>query len=431
MVRPRVLWCALPLALLGCSVTTTYETTTTVFPTRVEGAFRDHRYRVIATGVTGSAHAPVDDPASTRLATRAMDALVAAAKLGPGQACRLRSTDGRGGELRVGRPKSGLLRQPGDGTTLVPGQAPELDPARETSLQVLAETKPHDVAATLPESFGAGPGKLLELVFYATQNVAVDACAVVPLSDELPPPPPAPWQPTEAAAAGLARLSLHEPALDGGDRADDSPVVRGQKAHEGDHQQAGVQLAPPEILYEGAKLCVEAARARRRVDLGANPAPVLHRALEAEVFDAAHGAVEREPRHHLRVREMPPRTADLPDPLVRSVPVVNHEIDERPLELPGRLLGRDSRRLRQVQSGHDLTVDVELELLRCGVADPDRARAGVPREPGQLGLGDPTPRGPDPVPRNHSNGSGGPDPVFGTIAMVRRTGSGERDYRDG
>ncbi len=130
MVRPRVLWCALPLALLGCSVTTTYETTTTVFPTRVEGAFRDHRYRVIATGVTGSAHAPVDDPASTRLATRAMDALVAAAKLGPGQACRLRSTDGRGGELRVGRPKSGLLRQPGDGTTLVPGQAPELDPAR-------------------------------------------------------------------------------------------------------------------------------------------------------------------------------------------------------------------------------------------------------------------------------------------------------------
>jgi hypothetical protein len=291
------------------------------------------------------------------------------------------------------------------------------EPERETTLQVLAETKPHDVATTLPESLGATPGKLLELVFYATQNVAVDACAVVPLADELPPPPPAPWQPEDASDAGLARLSLHEPALDGGDRADDSPVVRGQKAHEGDHQQAGVQLAPPEILYEGAKLCVEAARARRRVDLGANPAPVLHRALEAEVFDAAHGAVEREPRHHLRVREMPPRTADLPDPLVRSVPVVNHEIDERPLELPGRLLGRDSRRLRQVQSGHDLTVDVELELLRCGVADPDRARAGVPGSQGSSASGT----------RRPGTGSGAEEP----FEWFGRTGSGVWNHRDG
>jgi arylsulfatase A-like enzyme len=116
--------------------------------------------------------------------------------------CRVRSTDGRGGELRVGRAKNGLFRQPGDGTTLVPGEAPELDPERETTLQVLAETKPHDVATTLPESLGATPGKLLELVFYATQNVAVDACAVVPLADELPPPPPAPWQPEDASDAG-------------------------------------------------------------------------------------------------------------------------------------------------------------------------------------------------------------------------------------
>ena len=36
-----------------------------------------------------------------------------------------------------------------------------------------------------------------DFVVYATQNVEVVACAVVPLAEELPPPPPEPWQPVE------------------------------------------------------------------------------------------------------------------------------------------------------------------------------------------------------------------------------------------
>jgi hypothetical protein len=47
----------------------------------------------------------------------------------------------------------------------------------------------------LPESLGAKPGRPLSLVVFSEEHVAVEAIAVVPLADELPPPAPKPWKP--------------------------------------------------------------------------------------------------------------------------------------------------------------------------------------------------------------------------------------------
>jgi hypothetical protein len=48
----------------------------------------------------------------------------------------------------------------------------------------------------LPDAVGVKPGEYGDFIVYATQNVEVLACVVVPLSDELPPPPPEPWIPS-------------------------------------------------------------------------------------------------------------------------------------------------------------------------------------------------------------------------------------------
>lgn len=55
------------------------------------------------------------------------------------------------------------------------------------------DAAPVEVAATLPASVRAAPGRQIELVVYAERQVSIEAMALVPLADELPPPPPEPW----------------------------------------------------------------------------------------------------------------------------------------------------------------------------------------------------------------------------------------------
>lgn len=111
--------------------------------------------------------------------------------------CRARSLDRRAGEVRVGLRAGGSLWSPGEKQdSLVPADAPELDASSATIVAVPASQEAVEVFATLPATLGVKPGTLAEFVVYATQNVDVLACAVVPLSDELPPPPPKPWEAT-------------------------------------------------------------------------------------------------------------------------------------------------------------------------------------------------------------------------------------------
>ena len=85
---------------------------------------------------------------------------------------------------------------------------------------------------------------------------------------------------------------------------------------------------------------------------------------------------------------MPPGAADLPDALVRLAPVRLEELEQRLLQVPGRLVALQADVPAQVQGVHDLAVDVELELVDGRVADPHRPRPLVAAQPVQLLLGD-------------------------------------------
>ncbi|HEY8945372.1 MAG TPA: hypothetical protein VIM73_13970, partial [Polyangiaceae bacterium] len=54
--------------------------------------------------------------------------------------------------------------------------------------------EPQELFATLPDTIPAGPGMSTELIVFASREVKVHALALVPLADELPPPPPKPWR---------------------------------------------------------------------------------------------------------------------------------------------------------------------------------------------------------------------------------------------
>ncbi len=110
--------------------------------------------------------------------------------------CRAKSAGN--GEIRVGRrlglPTGSEKKAP------IPSEAPPLDPARSLSLPIGSTESLVEVHAKLPPSLDVHPGKQVTLVFYATQPVSIAACALVPLRDELPPPPKEPWKPAEGPA---------------------------------------------------------------------------------------------------------------------------------------------------------------------------------------------------------------------------------------
>lgn len=72
---------------------------------------------------------------------------------------------------------------------------PVLDRSRAATLVVPPSPDPVEVHALLPATLGAAPGRALWLVVYSEGDIEVSALAVVPLSDELPPPLPQPWVP--------------------------------------------------------------------------------------------------------------------------------------------------------------------------------------------------------------------------------------------
>ncbi|HEY0464816.1 MAG TPA: hypothetical protein VGC79_11430, partial [Polyangiaceae bacterium] len=57
------------------------------------------------------------------------------------------------------------------------------------------------VYGELPKSVGARAGLRAKFVIFADSTVQLDALALVPLSDELPPPKPKPWQVSGAGNA--------------------------------------------------------------------------------------------------------------------------------------------------------------------------------------------------------------------------------------
>jgi hypothetical protein len=108
---------------------------------------------------------------------------------------RGRARGGDAGEVRIGL--SGAPRPEGDRKRPVPKRAPEMVHELSVSIRFEPSEDPIERYATLPAAVEkeVGPGDHVDFVVYATQNMEVAAVLVVPLSDELPPPPPEPWTP--------------------------------------------------------------------------------------------------------------------------------------------------------------------------------------------------------------------------------------------
>lgn len=75
---------------------------------------------------------------------------------------------------------------------------PQVDPARALKIELPADSEKssdfRQVHAVLPQEFSAKPGFPLSLAVYAPEGVEIRALAVVPVRDEIPPPPPEAWE---------------------------------------------------------------------------------------------------------------------------------------------------------------------------------------------------------------------------------------------
>ncbi|HEY6081197.1 MAG TPA: sulfatase-like hydrolase/transferase, partial [Polyangiaceae bacterium] len=70
---------------------------------------------------------------------------------------------------------------------------PVIDESQALRLSVPPSNEPLELAARLPDSFGARAALRASFLLYAERGIDVETLALVPLSDELPPPPPKPW----------------------------------------------------------------------------------------------------------------------------------------------------------------------------------------------------------------------------------------------
>src|SRR5262245_31210680 len=144
--------------------------------------------------------------------------------------------------------------------------------------------------------------------------------------------------------------------LDGRDRAAYARVVRWKEAHCRQQQQTGVEFLRAIRLHEGAKLLIEAVFADLvRNDL-AQPAPMVHRTIQSELFDVADRAIEGHPAHHLRVGEVSRVATNFPETVIRLLPHALEMREHRTLEIPIRVGQLQSTAPRLMQCVHDLTV---------------------------------------------------------------------------
>ena len=106
------------------------------------------------------------------------------------------SATGQTGEVRLGRSRY-PIEYDIKGKPINHRKVPEIHDRDYAKLTIPSTGAPVEVAVALPESLGAAPGRAVELVLFAERHVKVEGLVLVPLSDELPPPPPKAWAPTE------------------------------------------------------------------------------------------------------------------------------------------------------------------------------------------------------------------------------------------
>jgi hypothetical protein len=103
------------------------------------------------------------------------------------------------GEIRVGRPPlEGIVSS--KPTTQPSGMIKEFMGGHYVGFSIPPKTMDVDLTAIVPGDLGLRPGLAVEIRVLSTTSVRVDGMAIVPLSDEIPAPPPEPWKPTQDEA---------------------------------------------------------------------------------------------------------------------------------------------------------------------------------------------------------------------------------------
>src|SRR5688572_10817104 len=159
--------------------------------------------------------------------------------------------------------------------------------------------------------------------------------------------------------------------------ADHPGVSRGQKPDEWNHEQTRIQLDRIIRLSERAAFLTVAPRTHIVENLLTQGFPPVEIAGEIELLDRLHRAIERHPRHDLRVREMPAWPADLPNAFIGFAPVLFHKLDEMPLQVPRIRPGTDAHAPGEMHRVHDLAVDIELKLFGRRVSNAHRLGAFI------------------------------------------------------
>src|SRR4051812_15228173 len=145
------------------------------------------------------------------------------------------------------------------------------------------------------------------------------------------------WQ----AVVSLVRVIAQDEAIaqqalfDRLDRAEQTRIVQRQKSQLGHLQQARVEKLRAVRLHEAVALRVVTTLADLRMNLRAQLAPVLERTLEAVRLGILDAAIECDPRHDLRMREVLRRAANLPDAAIRLVPDLLQVLEQLTLQRPG------------------------------------------------------------------------------------------------
>jgi hypothetical protein len=104
---------------------------------------------------------------------------------------RVTNQGGAPGTLLFARGVDSPVAAKSSGLTMP--KLPVIDEKQALRLTVPVTTAPLELGADLPPSFGAKAALRAAFLLYAERGIDVETLALVPLSAELPPPPPKPW----------------------------------------------------------------------------------------------------------------------------------------------------------------------------------------------------------------------------------------------
>ena len=122
-----------------------------------------------------------------------------APKLGARIVVRARSSAGAGGRIHLAPLGNSAPRKEGEARF---HHRPDMAGAGTVSLDLPPGPDLTELVRTLPEAFGARPGYPLRLAVFAEGGVEIQSLAVLPLREEVPPPPPEPWEQQTAGRPG-------------------------------------------------------------------------------------------------------------------------------------------------------------------------------------------------------------------------------------